>query len=164
MACICLASSSHVVVMTLEEKMERQDASIKKMAKALREGAKMLDLACPVCNNPIFQVKSGEKVCVSCERKVLFEGEVPKNGNDDTIPSTSENAPQKKALRKSTPVQAETTPHSIPAILSSLKERCVDKLSSLVTKMEGMTDENELSVLYANVLKVIDILKQIGFL
>jgi hypothetical protein len=53
MACMCSSRSSRVVAMTLEEKMERQDASIKKMAKALREGARMLDIACPVCNNPI---------------------------------------------------------------------------------------------------------------
>jgi uncharacterized Zn finger protein (UPF0148 family) len=141
MACMCSSNSSRVVAMTLEEKMERQDASIKKMAKALREGARMLDIACPVCNNPIFQLKSGEKVCVSCERKVVFEGEMPKKGKDNAPPSTNENA---------------------PAVLSLLKERCVDKLASLVTKMERTTDENELSVVYANVLKVIGILKQIS--
>lgn len=159
-----MVSSSSVVAMTLEEKMDRQDASIKKMAKALKEGARMLDLACPVCNNPIFQAKSGEKMCVSCERKVIIEGEMPKKGDDNAIPSINKVATQQDALKKALPVQAETASQSIPAILSSLKERCVDKLASLVQKMERTTDEGELSILYANVLKVLEILKQLNFL
>ncbi len=164
MACIPSASSSSVVTMTLEEKMERQDASIKKMAKALREGAKMLDLACPVCNNPICQVKSGEKVCVSCERKVIIEGEEPNKGVDHATPPVTQGAPQQRSSNKSTPVEANGGQQSVSAILSSLKARCTEKLASLVTKMERTTDEDELSVVYANILKVLEILKQISII
>ncbi len=162
-ACICSACSSPVVAMTLEEKMERQDASIKKMAKALREGARMLDLACPVCNNPIFQAKSGEMVCVSCERKVIIEGEEPKKKDGAASHPANESAPQKDASSKRPPVQAEGASQSSRAILASLKERCMEKLASLVGKMERTADENELSVVYGNILKVLDILKQLGW-
>jgi len=41
------------------------------MADLLRMGHTMLNIACPVCNNPIFQNKSGDKFCPSCDRKVV---------------------------------------------------------------------------------------------
>ncbi len=150
--------------MTQDEKMDKQDANIKKMAKALREGARMLDLACPVCNNPVFQNKSGEKVCVACERKVIIEGEEPKKKEGNAIISTNTVAPQKSALDKGAPIQAGSTLKSSRAIASLLMERCMEKLASLVGKMERTSDEHELSIVYENILKVLEILKQLNYL
>ncbi len=150
--------------MTLEEKMERQDASIKKMAKALKEGAKMLDLACPVCNNPVFQVKSGEKMCIVCDRKVVFEGEMREKSNDRAIPPINSAAPQQGSSKKNSLVQEGSSSQSVSTILSSLRDCCVDKLASLVQKMVRTTDEGELSIVYANVLKVLEILNQLHFI
>jgi len=42
------------------------------MADLLRRGYSMLNLSCPVCNNPIFSDKKGEKFCPICKRKVLI--------------------------------------------------------------------------------------------
>ena len=42
------------------------------MADLLRSGNTMLNMACPVCNNPLFRKKSGETFCPICEKKVLF--------------------------------------------------------------------------------------------
>ncbi len=36
---------------------------IKKMAELLKSGAVMLDASCPLCNSPLFKLKSGEVVC-----------------------------------------------------------------------------------------------------
>ena len=44
----------------------------KKMADLLRKGYTMMNLSCPVCNNPIFRDKGGEKFCPVCNRKVLI--------------------------------------------------------------------------------------------
>ena len=46
--------------------------NIKKMADHLRSGSTMLNLACPVCNNPIFRNKDGNIYCPTCNRKVLI--------------------------------------------------------------------------------------------
>ena len=46
--------------------------NIKKMADLLRSGSRMLNLACPVCNNPIFRNKDGNTYCPTCNRKVLI--------------------------------------------------------------------------------------------
>ena len=42
------------------------------MADLLRSGNTMLNIACPVCNNPIFRKKSGDAFCPTCKRKVLI--------------------------------------------------------------------------------------------
>lgn len=44
----------------------------KKMASLLRSGHKMLNLSCPVCNNPIFKKKNGEMFCPICDRPVIL--------------------------------------------------------------------------------------------
>jgi uncharacterized Zn finger protein (UPF0148 family) len=45
--------------------------NIKKMADLLRSGYTMLNIACPVCNNPIFQNREKNKFCPTCNREVL---------------------------------------------------------------------------------------------
>lgn len=41
------------------------------MAKLLRSGYKMLNIACPECNNPVFEdKKKGIKFCPICNREV----------------------------------------------------------------------------------------------
>lgn len=48
----------------------KEDA--KKMADLLRTGHKMLNLSCPICNNPIFQNKDGVSFCAICNREVIM--------------------------------------------------------------------------------------------
>jgi uncharacterized Zn finger protein (UPF0148 family) len=48
----------------------KEDA--KKMAALLKSGYTMLNLACPVCNNPVFRDKNGDTFCPICNRKVLL--------------------------------------------------------------------------------------------
>ena len=45
----------------------------KKMADLLRSGYTMLNLACPVCNNPLFRNKNKEIFCPICNKKVLIK-------------------------------------------------------------------------------------------
>jgi len=43
--------------------MAGEDRVVRKMSELLRAGAVMLDLACPICNAPLFKLRSGEVVC-----------------------------------------------------------------------------------------------------
>lgn len=52
----------------------KEDA--KKMADLLRTGHKMLNLSCPICNNPIFQNKDGVSFCAICNREVIMADSV----------------------------------------------------------------------------------------
>ena len=58
---------------------DSEDQYIKRMADMLRKGSTLTDLACPVCSAPLFRLKSGEILCVKCEKKVIIvkEGEDP---------------------------------------------------------------------------------------
>ena len=42
------------------------------MADLLRSGHTMLNIACPICINPIFKNKNGEKYCPVCNKKVII--------------------------------------------------------------------------------------------
>ncbi|MFX1312374.1 MAG: Sjogren's syndrome/scleroderma autoantigen 1 family protein [Promethearchaeota archaeon] len=42
------------------------------MADLLRSGYTMLNIACPICKNPIFRNRDGETFCPICNRKVLI--------------------------------------------------------------------------------------------
>ena len=42
------------------------------MADLLRKGYTMLNLACPICKNPIFRNKSGDMFCPKCDKPVIF--------------------------------------------------------------------------------------------
>ncbi|MCS7139915.1 MAG: hypothetical protein N3F04_05790 [Candidatus Nezhaarchaeota archaeon] len=52
-------------------------ARMKRMVDLLRSGATMLPDVCPVCNTPLFKMKSGEIYCPGCNKRVIFvkEGE-----------------------------------------------------------------------------------------
>ena len=58
----------------------KDDAKV--MADLLRSGHTMLNLACPVCNNPLFRDKNNEIFCSVCKRKVII-----KKNNDIEISS-----------------------------------------------------------------------------
>ena len=45
----------------------------KKMAELLRSGHTMLNLACPICNNPLFRDKDNEILCPICNKRVLVK-------------------------------------------------------------------------------------------
>lgn len=47
-----------------------KDDYMRRMADALRSGAKMLSEQCPVCGSPLFQVK-GELWCLKCNKRVV---------------------------------------------------------------------------------------------
>ena len=43
---------------------------MRRMADALRSGAKMLAEHCPVCNSPLFEIK-GQLWCLKCNKRVI---------------------------------------------------------------------------------------------
>lgn len=47
------------------------------MADLLRSGNTMLNMACPVCNNPVFRNKGGVLFCPVCNKKILVVKNIP---------------------------------------------------------------------------------------
>ena len=96
----------------------KEDA--KKMADLLRTGHKMLNLSCPICNNPIFQNKDGVSFCAICNREVIIA-----NGVSD-----------KSVEEKETILDKNTKQVNIPRVLISV---LTDKLNWITKKLEKET-------------------------
>jgi uncharacterized Zn finger protein (UPF0148 family) len=54
----------------------------KKMAHLLKTGYTMLNMACPVCNNPVFRDKKGDIFCPICNRKVVLVDQKTENNSE----------------------------------------------------------------------------------
>ncbi len=96
----------------------KEDAE--KMADLLRSGHKMLNLSCPICNNPIFQNKDGVSFCAICNREVIV----------------ANNISDKNVEEKETILNKNTKQINIPSVLISV---LTDKLNWISKKLEKET-------------------------
>ena len=101
----------------------KEDA--KKMADLLRTGHKMLNLSCPICNNPIFQNKDGISFCAICNREVIM----------------ADNVSEKIIEEKETILNKNTKQGTIPSVLITV---LTDKLNWIAQKLEK---ENQLDII-----------------
>jgi uncharacterized Zn finger protein (UPF0148 family) len=67
----------------------KEDAKV--MADLLKSGYRMLNLSCPICNNPIFQKKNGTAFCPICNRKVLLVDHPKNSEEEETKPNLIDN-------------------------------------------------------------------------
>jgi uncharacterized Zn finger protein (UPF0148 family) len=119
-----------------------------KMADLLRMGYTMLNIACPICNNPIFKDKKGEKLCASCNRKVvIMKDDIGQNYvKKEEIPNHNENV----------------SDISEKNIMNTLKTVIEKKLQLLIEKLETEI-EVDLIMKYSEVLsRLFDIYKKVS--
>jgi uncharacterized Zn finger protein (UPF0148 family) len=96
------------------------------MADLLRMGYTMLNMACPVCNNPIFQNKSGDKFCPSCDRKVVVLNEKTAQSYQNNNISSKNNLSIKTNLSE--------------AVYTSLEDAISKKIQWIIEKLYLETD------------------------
>ena len=121
----------------------KEDARV--MADLLKSGHKMLSLSCPVCNNPIFQKKSGTTFCAICNREVLLVDK-DSNKNDVALKPTVNN------------------PLEITNLDSEIKSVIIEKINWIAHKLENETQlhiVNEYLELILNLLKILEKLKSL---
>ncbi len=112
----------------------------KKMADFLRSGNTMLNMACPVCNNPLFRKKSGETFCPICNRKVLIvKNEI--NQNSKTI--------NKKTIDNKE--QEEQNYNSDNVTLNLLKRVLFKKIEWITQQLKSDTQTQSIEI-YTNIL------------
>jgi uncharacterized Zn finger protein (UPF0148 family) len=87
---------------------------VKRMSEALKAGGKMLAETCPVCGNPLFEIK-GEMRCVSCDKPVVVVRDQTESG---------------RAL--------------LPAVLSSIENIIIEKLDELSTRLASAVEVKEI--------------------
>jgi uncharacterized Zn finger protein (UPF0148 family) len=121
----------------------KEDARI--MADLLKSGHKMLSLSCPICNNPLFQNKSGITFCAICNREVLLVDK-DSNKNDVALKPTVNN------------------PLEITNLDSEIKSVIIEKINWIAHKLENETQlhiVNEYLELILNLLKILEKLKSL---
>jgi uncharacterized Zn finger protein (UPF0148 family) len=91
------------------------------MADLLRMGHTMLNIACPICNNPIFQNKNGDKFCPSCDRKVVVV-------NDKTAQSYQNDNLNSKNNLSIKPIIKEVVYTSLEDVISKKIQWLTEKL------------------------------------
>jgi len=70
----------------------KDSKNIKIMADLLRQGATLMEHACPACSSPIFKMRSGYLWCASCQKRVIIvkEGEPEPEANETPVFSSLE--------------------------------------------------------------------------
>ncbi|MBY8983765.1 MAG: hypothetical protein KGD65_01725 [Candidatus Lokiarchaeota archaeon] len=118
------------------------------MADLLRMGHTMLNIACPVCNNPIFRNKSGEKYCPSCDRKVVVMNDNTTQINQKPIIKSESNLNIKTDIKET--------------VYNSLEDGISEKIQWLIEKFRVETDI-ELIRKYVNVISnLLDLLNKVS--
>ncbi|NVM35861.1 MAG: hypothetical protein HWN81_09710 [Candidatus Lokiarchaeota archaeon] len=122
------------------------------MADLLRSGYKMLNMACPVCNNPIFRNNEGITFCPTCNRKVIIVDD--KTNQDDRIKKNKiENDKKRENLH--------LNKHS--ELLNLLENVIYEKIENITTKLEKETQLQVITTYTKILLNCIDILNKISF-
>jgi len=119
------------------------------MADLLRSGNTMLNMACPVCNNPIFRNRDGNTFCPTCNRNVLIV-------KDDAYESNT--------IKKSDPYHKEKTNVFHPRkaeLLNSLQEITLEKIEIITKKLKNETNSQIIKI-YTEILVIcLEILSKI---
>ncbi len=107
-----------------------KDDTVRRMSEALKAGGKMLAEACPVCGNPLFEIK-GELRCVACDKPVVVVKDKTESG---------------RAL--------------IPIVLTSLEGVVVEKLDELTGRLAGAVDLGEIDETARTIDSLLSVLRK----
>ncbi len=119
----------------------KEDARI--MADLLKSGHKMLSLSCPICNNPIFQNKSGTTFCAICNREVLLVDKDSNKNDEDIKPNVN-------------------NPLEITILNSNINSVLIEKINWIAHRLKNETQIhiiNEYLELLLNLLNLLEKLK-----
>jgi len=98
------------------------------MADLLRSGYTMLNMACPVCNNPIFRKKEGMLFCPVCDKKVIVMKK------DDSFQNS--NVKESDKNKNNFKINQE---NQFDYIISKLKGIILEKINWIAEKLKDET-------------------------
>jgi UPF0148 protein len=106
----------------MPKRVTKRDADVKRMAELLKTGAIMMAEFCPDCKVPIFRLTSGEMICPSCGRRVVFakSSEAEKVATQTSAALELEGVLQKKILLMKERIEGTDDPKELESISRSL--------------------------------------------
>ena len=120
------------------------------MADLLRSGHTMLNIACPICGNPIFRNRDKENFCPICNRKVLIvENDYTKNNEGS------------EKIKLSSSLNQIKKPPNYQKVMNSVKEAILEKIDWITQKLK-VENQFELIETHAKVLlRLCDLLEKL---
>lgn len=106
------------------------------MADLLKQGAALIEHACPACSSPIFKLRTGDLWCANCQKRVIIlrEGESEPKEQDSQVFSSLE----KTLMRKIKEIEEQIEKESDITQLKNLGET----LSSLLENLKKIKNSN----------------------
>ncbi len=103
-----------------------KENKIKKAAELLLKGSKMLNIACPVCDNPIYEMKDHTMYCVNCEKNVVKE---------NNLEETQKNYAEHSIHTKNDPIQMKIEQLGI-SLLNEVDYDKIVEIAELIAKLK----------------------------
>ncbi len=108
----------------------KEEERVRKIAAAIKSGAKLRTELCPVCGSPLVEIK-GEVRCVVCDRPVVIVRD-----------------------------EAEAGRAMYPYVLSALEEVVVAKLEELTRVLAGAVDPDEVGRVSEAIYRLLAVLRK----
>jgi UPF0148 protein len=98
------------------------DEKTKKAAELLLQGATMLQISCPQCNDPIYRNRDGQMFCVNCQSLIVYERDSKKEENLQQTKIDTNDPIQAKIQKLAIQLDQEQDPDKIVAIAETIKK------------------------------------------
>ena len=118
------------------------------MANLLKSGYTMLNLACPVCSNPVFKSKNGDTFCPICNRKVLLGNHELSDDKEKQHISIIQNNDSNEEVKTTT-------------IYQNLKRVAIMKVKHFTDLLENEKDIEIIDKLTHSLIQLITLISQI---
>lgn len=133
---------------------KESDASVAAGADLLLKGWKMINKACPVCVEPLYE-KDGKVVCVKCKKEYVM------------VDSKSEMPPTKTAVAQQQATSSSPTNFSsydfssLPPALADTAKIILVKITDLNVKLKESSDPKEIAEISSSIRSLIDSLRSL---
>lgn len=134
---------------------KESDASVAAGADLLLKGWKMINKACPVCVEPLYE-KDGKVVCVKCKKEyVLVDSKTE-------MPPTKTSEAQQSAASSSPNNFSSYDFSSLPPALADTAKIMLEKITDLNAKLKESSDPKEIAEISSSIRSLIDSLRSLN--
>ncbi len=130
------------------------EIAIKAGADLLLKGWKMLNKACPVCVEPLYE-REGKVVCVKCKKEYIMvdsKSELPQIKSAETQQSTETSSPNDFSSYDFS---------KLPPVLADTAKTILAKITDLNVKLKETSDPKEITELSSTIRTLIDSLRSL---
>ena len=134
---------------------KESDASVAAGADLLLKGWKMINKACPVCVEPLYE-KDGKVVCVKCKKEYVLVD------SKSEMPPTKTSEAQQPAASSSPNNFSSYDFSSLPPALADTAKIMLEKITDLNAKLKESSDPKEIEEISSSIRSLIDSLHSLN--